>query len=89
MVVCHVVDLELSLLLWLAKLAGAREQALCVWSVSRMMLNYDHFTVFTLGKYTYEIPAKYGYKRHFVNFYLCEFILNIFREKVRNYNINL
>lgn len=50
------------------------------------MLNSDHLIVLTLAECTYEIPAKYAYKRHLVNTFIfnlnldqIEFESNIFR----------
>lgn len=54
MLACHVVDLQFSLLLWLAKLAGAWRAGIVHTINSKrkciMMLKSDHFIVFILGK---------------------------------------
>lgn len=89
---CHVVDLQLSLLICWPSWQGLGGQSSCMQSTSgrkcRMMLTYDHFFIFTLGKHTYEIPAKYGYTRHFVNVYLqFEFEPNLNLNQISRKNV--
>lgn len=59
MLACHVVDLQFSLLLWLAKLAGAWRAGIVHTVKLEEEMDYDAelwpLHCLTLGKHTYEI----------------------------------